>query len=51
MIYFSGQVFGSRDHFSGLAIFLDTYSNHNGPHNVSVAFYIMAVLSWLQKKF
>ncbi|CAE1244903.1 LMAN2 [Acanthosepion pharaonis] len=28
-----GKVFGSRDLFSGLAIFLDTYSNHNGPHN------------------
>lgn len=32
----TGPVFGSRDHFSGLAIILDTYSNHNGPHNVSV---------------
>lgn len=31
----SGPVFGSMDHFSGLAIILDTYSNHNGPHNVS----------------
>lgn len=31
----TGPVFGSRDHFSGLAIILDTYSNHNGPHNVS----------------
>lgn len=30
-----GPVFGSKDHFSGLAIILDTYSNHNGPHNVS----------------
>lgn len=28
-----GQVFGSKDNFQGLAIFLDTYSNHNGPHN------------------
>ncbi|XP_030758886.1 vesicular integral-membrane protein VIP36 [Sitophilus oryzae] len=28
-----GPVFGSKDFFSGLAIFLDTYSNHNGPHN------------------
>ncbi|XP_029644743.1 vesicular integral-membrane protein VIP36 isoform X1 [Octopus sinensis] len=28
-----GPVFGNRDYFSGLAIFLDTYSNHNGPHN------------------
>jgi len=30
----TGPVFGSKDHFSGLAIILDTYSNHNGPHNV-----------------
>lgn len=30
-----GPVFGSKDYFSGLAIILDTYSNHNGPHNVS----------------
>uniref|UniRef100_A0A1L8E2X2 Putative legume-like lectin family n=1 Tax=Nyssomyia neivai TaxID=330878 RepID=A0A1L8E2X2_9DIPT len=29
----SGPVFGSRDYFSGLSIILDTYSNHNGPHN------------------
>ncbi|XP_069140123.1 vesicular integral-membrane protein VIP36-like [Argopecten irradians] len=28
-----GGVFGNADFFSGLAIFLDTYSNHNGPHN------------------
>jgi mannose-binding lectin 2 len=28
-----GPVFGSKDMFSGLAIILDTYSNHNGPHN------------------
>jgi len=28
-----GNVFGSKDLFSGLAIILDTYSNHNGPHN------------------
>lgn len=32
-----GPVFGSKDYFSGLAIILDTYSNHNGPHNVSSA--------------
>lgn len=30
----AGPVFGSRDAFMGLAIILDTYSNHNGPHNV-----------------
>ena len=29
-----GPVFGSKDYFSGLAIVADTYSNHNGPHNV-----------------
>lgn len=32
----NGPVFGSKDYFSGLAIILDTYSNHNGPHNVSM---------------
>ena len=31
----SGPVFGSKDYFVGLAIIADTYSNHNGPHNVS----------------
>lgn len=30
----TGPVFGSKDNFMGLAIILDTYSNHNGPHNV-----------------
>nr|XP_004933065.1 vesicular integral-membrane protein VIP36 [Bombyx mori] len=29
----SGPVFGSKDYFNGLAIILDTYSNHNGAHN------------------
>ncbi|XP_045455543.1 vesicular integral-membrane protein VIP36 [Melitaea cinxia] len=28
-----GPVFGSKDYFQGLAIILDTYSNHNGAHN------------------
>jgi len=28
-----GPVFGYNDFFHGLAIFMDTYSNHNGPHN------------------
>ena len=28
-----GPVFGSKDHFHGLAVFLDTYSNHNGVHS------------------
>lgn len=30
----SGPVFGNEDFFQGLAVILDTYSNHNGPHNV-----------------
>jgi mannose-binding lectin 2 len=30
-----GPVFGSLDYFHGMAIILDTYSNHNGPHNVT----------------
>lgn len=34
----SGPVFGYTDFFHGLAIFMDTYSNHNGPHNVSPPF-------------
>jgi mannose-binding lectin 2 len=29
----AGPVFGSKDPFVGLAIFLDTYANQNGPHN------------------
>ena len=32
---FLGSVFGSKDQFHGLGVYLDTYSNHNGPHNVS----------------
>lgn len=31
-----GPVFGSKDYFHGLAVILDTYSNHNGVHNVSL---------------
>lgn len=34
-----GDVFGSKDYFEGLAIILDTYSNHNGAHNVSYLFH------------
>jgi hypothetical protein len=30
-----GPVFGSKDYFSGLAVIMDTYSNHNGEHNVT----------------
>ncbi|KAK5644867.1 hypothetical protein RI129_006167 [Pyrocoelia pectoralis] len=29
----TGPVFGNKDFFQGLAVILDTYSNHNGPHN------------------
>ncbi|EPB76303.1 Legume-like lectin family protein [Ancylostoma ceylanicum] len=29
-----GPVFGGKDYFRGLGVFLDTYSNHNGPHSV-----------------
>ncbi|XP_043276346.1 vesicular integral-membrane protein VIP36 [Venturia canescens] len=28
-----GPVFGNEDRFHGLAVILDTYSNHNGAHN------------------
>ncbi|UYV62757.1 LMAN2, partial [Cordylochernes scorpioides] len=28
-----GPVFGSKDNFYGLGVFLDTYANQNGPHN------------------
>ncbi|CAL8140502.1 unnamed protein product [Orchesella dallaii] len=28
-----GPVFGSKDYFLGMGVFVDTYSNHNGPHN------------------
>lgn len=31
-----GPVFGSRDYFTGLGVFFDTYSNQNGEHSVSV---------------
>jgi len=33
--FFTGPVFGSKDFFSGLAIFFDTYANQNGEHAVS----------------
>jgi len=29
----SGPVFGNEDYFHGLAVIIDTYSNHNGEHN------------------
>ena len=30
-----GSVLGNKDFFTGLGIFFDTYSNHNGVHAVS----------------
>jgi len=30
-----GPVFGNKDFFAGLAVIIDTYSNHNGEHNVN----------------
>ncbi|KAL3092372.1 hypothetical protein niasHS_007581 [Heterodera schachtii] len=39
-----GPVFGSKDYFRGLGIFIDTYSNHNGPHQHSHP-YISAMVS------
>ena len=30
-----GPVLGNKDFFTGLGIFFDTYSNHNGVHSVS----------------
>ncbi|KAJ0170780.1 hypothetical protein K1T71_013552 [Dendrolimus kikuchii] len=39
-----GPVFGSKDYFNGLAIILDTYSNHNGAHNHQHP-YISAMIS------
>lgn len=38
-----GAVFGSKDLFSGMAIILDTYSNHNGPHNVCLINFVLKV--------
>lgn len=37
----TGPVFGNLDYYQGLAIILDTYSNHNGPHNVSKKYPIL----------
>ena len=33
----SGDIFGSQDYFTGLAVMADTYSNHNSLHKVSIA--------------
>jgi len=32
----NGPVFGNKDLFEGLAVIVDTYSNHNGEHNVPI---------------
>ncbi|KAI8777721.1 vesicular integral-membrane protein VIP36-like [Biomphalaria glabrata] len=40
----AGSIFGNSDPFTGLGIFLDTYSNHNGPHNHNHP-YISAMVS------
>ena len=47
-----GPVFGSKDYFQGLAIFIDTYSNHNGEHNVMLddsehACEVRSLLTWI----
>ena len=34
-VYNVGSVFGNTDYFTGLGVFLDTYSNYNGEHMVS----------------
>ena len=31
-----GDIFGNKDYFNGLGVLADTYSNHNGPHNVCI---------------
>ena len=38
LFFFSGDVFGSKDYFYGLGVFFDTYSNHNGEHQVGELF-------------
>lgn len=36
----SGPVFGSKDYFEGLAVIIDTYSNHNG-NNYQMQLYLI----------
>jgi len=40
--YAAGPVFGNRDYFSGLAIYLDTYPNVGGEHGVSLLDLLLA---------
>lgn len=44
-----GPVFGSKNYFSGLAVFFDTYSNENGEHAVSAALCLQFVIFRFQK--
>lgn len=44
-----GDVFGAPDYFNGLAIILDTYSNNNGPHNVTILSSLDSS-SWLDQR-
>lgn len=39
-----GDVFGSKDFFTGLGVIADTYSNHNGPHNVRRSFFLLLLI-------
>lgn len=43
-----GSVFGSKDYFTGLGIFFDTYSNHNGEHKVSQKLKVVGILNLLR---
>lgn len=47
----SGPVFGSKDYFNGLAIILDTYSNHNGPHNVCMPQAVHALCHLIENSY
>ena len=42
-----GKVFGSKDPFSGLGIFFDTYSNQNGEHSVSTLCDVFILIAWI----
>ena len=39
-----GPVFGNMDYHHGLAVIIDTYSNHNGPHNVRILVLLNIIL-------
>ena len=41
-----GPVFGSKDFFTGLGVFFDTYSNYNGEHKVHKTY---EVVTWPRK--